>query len=159
MLKFNRELLKRYTVALKRRSTFWLVSNRSVSSKILPFQFSRLIMSHSLQPHGLLHARLPCPSLAPEACSNSYPSNHLILCHPLLSCLQSFPASGSFPMSQGLFQFYWKSKIFIKTQLLQDLVHMPPLSQMCIREHLVTLSGSRKELKDLVIQNYKKDYP
>ena len=62
-------------------------------------------------------------------------------------------------MSQGLFQFYWKSKIFIKTQLLQDLVHMPPLSQMCIREHLVTLSGSRKELKDLVIQNYKKDYP
>ena len=99
MLKFNRELLKRYTVALKRRSTFWLVSNRSVSSKILPFQFSRLIMSHSLQPHGLLHTRLPCPSLAPEACSNSYPSNHLILCHPLLSCLQSFPASGSFPMS------------------------------------------------------------
>ena len=40
-------------------------------------------MSNSLQPHGLLHARLPCPSLAPEACSNSYPSNHLILCHPL----------------------------------------------------------------------------
>ena len=87
------------------------------------------------------------------------PSYHLIICRPLLSCLQSFPASGSFPMSQGLFQFYWKSQIFIKTQLLQDLVHMPPLSQMCIREHLVTLSGSRKELKDLVIQNYKKDYP
>ena len=43
-------------------------------------------MSNSLQPHGLQHARLPCPSPAPRACSNSCPlssSNRLILCHPL----------------------------------------------------------------------------
>ena len=54
-------------------------------------------MSDSLQPHELQHTRLPCPSLTPGACSNSCssirrvhesdqptPSNHLILCHPLL---------------------------------------------------------------------------
>ena len=51
------------------------------------------------------HARLPCPSLCPRVCSKSYPcplmpSNHLILWAPFSSCLQSFPASGSFPVSQ-----------------------------------------------------------
>ena len=51
----------------------------------------------TLQPHGLQHARLPCPSLSPWVCSNSclsMPSNLLILCCPLL-ILPSFPASGS----------------------------------------------------------------
>ena len=55
---------------------------------------------------GLQHARLPCPSPNPGACSNSCPSSRW--CHPTISssvvpfssCLQSFPASGSFPMSQ-----------------------------------------------------------
>ena len=63
-------------------------------------------MSSSLQNHGQQHARLPCPSLTPGACSNSCPSSHW--CHPTISssvipfssCLQSFPASGSFQMSQ-----------------------------------------------------------
>ena len=35
--------------------------------------FSRSVMSDSLQPHGLQHTRLPCPSLSPTVCSNSYP--------------------------------------------------------------------------------------
>ena len=54
-------------------------------------------MSDSLQLHGLQHARLPCPSPTPEACSNSLsiesliPSNHLILCHPLLLLFSIFP--------------------------------------------------------------------
>ena len=64
------------------------------------------VVSNSLQPHGLLHARLPCPPPTPEACSNSCPSSWW--CHPTISssvipfasCLQSFPASGSFLMSQ-----------------------------------------------------------
>ena len=64
------------------------------------------VVSDSLQPHGLQHARLPCPSLTPEACSNSCPLSPW--CHPTISslvvafssCLQSFPALGSFPMSQ-----------------------------------------------------------
>ena len=63
-------------------------------------------MSNYLQPHGLQHARPPCPSPTPGACSNSYPSSRW--CHPTISSfvvpffsrLQSFPASGSFPVSQ-----------------------------------------------------------
>ena len=69
-------------------------------------QFSRSVVSDSLWPHGLKHARLPCPSPTSGACSNSCPSSQW--CHPTISssvvpfssCLQSFPVSGSFPMSQ-----------------------------------------------------------
>ena len=69
-------------------------------------QFSHSFMSNSLQSHGLQHARLPCPSPTPGAYSNSCPSSQW--CHPTISSsvvpfsslLQSFPASGSFPMSQ-----------------------------------------------------------
>ena len=63
-------------------------------------------MSHSLQPHGLQHARLPCPSLSPRVCSHSCPLNpwcYLIISSsvtPFFFCFQSFPASGSFPVSQ-----------------------------------------------------------
>ena len=67
--------------------------------------FSRLVMSDSLQLRELQNTRLPCPSLSPGACSNSYPL--IWWCHPnisfsvipFFSCLQSFPASGSFLMS------------------------------------------------------------
>ena len=67
--------------------------------------FSHSVMSDSLRPHGLQHARLPCPSPIPKACSNSCPLSQW--CHPTISssvfpfstCLQSFPVSGSFPMS------------------------------------------------------------
>ena len=69
-------------------------------------QFSCLVMSDSLQPHGLQHTRLPCPSPTPRACSNSCPESWW--CHstisssviPFSSSLQSFPASEFFPMSQ-----------------------------------------------------------
>ena len=68
-------------------------------------QFSHSVVSNSFQPHGLQHARLPCPSPTPEACSGSCPSSQW--CHPAISsvipfsfCLQSFPVSGSFPVSQ-----------------------------------------------------------
>ena len=56
--------------------------------------------------YGLQHARLPCPSPTPGACSNSCPLSqwcHLTISSsvvPFSSCLQSFPASGSFPLSQ-----------------------------------------------------------
>ena len=70
------------------------------------FLYSCLVMSNCLWPHGLQHARLPCPSPSPRVCSNSCPFSWW--CHPSISssvapfssCLQSFPASGSFPMSQ-----------------------------------------------------------
>ena len=69
-------------------------------------QFSHSVMSDSLQPYGLQHSRLPCPSPTPRAYSNSCPSSQWY--HPTISssvipfssCLQSFPASGSFLVSQ-----------------------------------------------------------
>ena len=69
-------------------------------------QFSCSVVSDSLRPHGLLHARPPCPSPTPEVYSNSCPLSRW--CHPTISssvflfssCLPSFPASGSFYMSQ-----------------------------------------------------------
>ena len=69
-------------------------------------QFSQSLVSDSLRPHGLQHARLPCPSPTHKTCSNSSPSSQW--CYPTISssvvpfssCLQSFPAPGSFPMSQ-----------------------------------------------------------
>ena len=70
-----------------------------------PVQFSHSVMSNSLRPQGLQHAKLPCPSPTPRACSNSCPSSRQ--CHPTISSsvipfshLQSFPASASFPVSQ-----------------------------------------------------------
>ena len=62
-------------------------------------------MPDSLQPHGLQHARLPYPSLSPGVCSNSCPLSQWCSLSisssvaPFSFCLQSFPASGSFPMS------------------------------------------------------------
>ena len=69
-------------------------------------QFSCSVMSNSLRLHGLQHSRPPCPSPTPGVYSNSCPLSQW--CHPTISssvvpfssCLQSFPASGSFPMSQ-----------------------------------------------------------
>ena len=68
-------------------------------------QFSCSVMSNSLRPHGIQHARLHSPSPTPRACSNSCQSSWW--CDPTISssvisssCLQSFPASGSFQTSQ-----------------------------------------------------------
>ena len=75
------------------------------SLNFLLLLFSRSVVSNSLWSHGLQHARLPCPSPSPRACSNSCPLSQW--CHPDISSvvpfssrLQSFPASGSFPVSQ-----------------------------------------------------------
>ena len=71
------------------------------------YQFSSVAQScPTLGPHGLQHARPPCPKPTPGVYSNSCPLS--LWCHPTISssvvpfssCLQSFPASGSFPMSQ-----------------------------------------------------------
>ena len=85
-----------YQVAMK---TMW-----SPGMKLLLFSHS--VMFDSLRPHGLQHARLLCPLPSPGVCSNSCPLSRW--CYPAISSsvvpfssrLQSFPASGSFPMSQ-----------------------------------------------------------
>ena len=87
-----------------------LFSQLSLNQNISEFrhlssvQFNRSVVSNSLQPCRLQHARLPCLSPTPRAFSKSCPW----WCHPTIlfslvpfsSCLKSFPASGSFPMSQ-----------------------------------------------------------
>ena len=76
------------------------------ASSVSSVQFIRSVISNSLWPHGWQHARFPCPSPTPGIYSNSCPLSQW--CHPTIlssvipfsSCLQSFPASGSFPMRQ-----------------------------------------------------------
>ena len=93
---FGQEALRRNGVALM----------VNTSLKCSSVQFSGSVMSNSLWPHGLQHARLPCPSPTLGTSSNSCPLSQW--CHPTISssvlpfssCLQSFPALGSFPMSQ-----------------------------------------------------------
>ena len=111
-------------------------------------QFSHSVVSDSLRPHGLQPARLPCPSPTPKVHSTMsiesvMPSNHLIVCHPLL--LPSiFPASGSFQMShffasgsqsigvsasasvlpmsiQDWFPLWWTGWIFLQSKRLSRL--------------------------------------
>ena len=108
-------------------------------------QSSHSVMSHSLQPHGLQHARPPCPSPALKVYQNSCPLSRWCLpttsssVVPYSSCLQFFPASGSFqicqfftsgrqsigvsasasvlPMNiQGLFPLGWTSWIYLQSK-------------------------------------------
>ena len=73
---------------------------------VIPVQFSHSVVTDSLRPHEPQNARPPCPSLTPRVYPNLRTSSRW--CHPAISssvilcssCPQSFPASGSFPMSQ-----------------------------------------------------------
>ena len=85
-------------------SVIGILQARILEWVVVVLLFSRSAMSYSLRPHGLQHTRLLCPSLSPGICSNSGPLSqwcYLTIhpCCPLL-CLQSFPASGSFPMNR-----------------------------------------------------------
>ena len=78
-----------------------------------PLLHRRSVMSDSSRPHGLQHARLPCPSLSPGVCSNS--SSLSWWCYLTMSssvthfsfCLHSLPASGSFPMNESTLLIRW----------------------------------------------------
>ena len=84
-------------------ASFWLVTNCFMLGSV---QFSRSVVSNYLWLHGLQHNRPPCPSSTPGVYPNSRPLSRW--CHPVVSssvvpfssCPQSFPASGSFQMSQ-----------------------------------------------------------
>ena len=86
---------------------FFILNYKSQQTKHLAYLlFSLQVVSDSSWPHGLQHTRLPCLSTSLGVCTNSCPLNQW--CHPTISssvipfssCCQSFPASGSFPMSQ-----------------------------------------------------------
>ena len=88
------------------RSPIW---GSSCTGNLCCCCFSVAMSCQTLRPHGLQHARLPCPSLSPGVCSNSCPLN--VWCHPTFfssvapfsSCPWAFPASGSFPMSAAIY--------------------------------------------------------
>ena len=110
MLFINSEILCRI------RNRYWkkfaLIGKKNVfpvchyTVQFSSVQFSRSIVSDSLQPHESQHARPPCPSPTPGVHSDSHSSSQW--CHPAISSsvilvsshLQSFPASGSFPVNQ-----------------------------------------------------------
>ena len=83
----------------------WVSLEKNQTEMMVGMLFSHSFVSDSLQPHGLQHTRLPCPSLSPRSCSNSCPLSRW--CHPtssssvvpFSSCLQFSPASGSFLVS------------------------------------------------------------
>ena len=89
-----------------RWSTLFLFIDVWIAWGFFPVHLSCSVMSSCLQPHGLQHARLPCPSPTPRVYSNSSPLSRW--CHPTISSsvipfsshLQSFLSSGSFPMNQ-----------------------------------------------------------
>ena len=80
-------------------------AQKNICMTISSVHFSHSVVSDSLRPHELQHARPPCPSTTPEVHQN--PCSLSQWCHPTISsfvipfssCLQSFPTSGSFPMS------------------------------------------------------------
>ena len=103
------------------------------TEKKLQVHFSCSVVSDSLRPHGLQHSRLPCPSPTPGAWSNSCPLSGW--CHstisssviPFSSHLQSFPASGSFPMSVLHIRWpnYWSISISPSKNIQDWLVGSP----------------------------------
>ena len=83
----------------------WFLCAVQVWGQLVFVVIQLLSVSDSLPPNGLQHPRLPCPSLSPRVCSNTCPSSRS--CYPTISssvvafssCLQSFPASGAFPVN------------------------------------------------------------
>ena len=107
-------------------------------------------MSNSLRLHGLQHARLPCPSPSPGACSNPHPSSQW--CHPTISssvvpfssCLQSFPASGSFQMNQFFASGSWS---IVASASVSVLPQHEEWVQVCLNRKLVEESKLKASTK------------
>ena len=107
-------------------------------------------MSNSLQPHGLQHTRLPCPSPSPRAYSNPCPSS--LWCHPTISssvvpfssCPQSFPSSGSFQMSQFFISGGQSIGVSASTSVLPEYSGL--ISFRIDRLDLLAVQGTLKSL-------------
>ena len=99
-------VLQIYFMSMGNSFFFFTLSKFTILSFYVVAQFS--VVTTFLQPDGLQHSRLPCPSPSPRAYSelmsieSVMPSNYLIFFHPLLLLPQSIPRSGAFLMSQLL---------------------------------------------------------
>ena len=94
----------------------WVIAT-SEQAAFNSVQFSHSVVSNSLQPQGLQHARLPCPSPAPGACSNSCPLSQW--CHRTISSLYPSPPAFNLSQHQGLFQWVSSSHQVAKVLELQ----------------------------------------
>ena len=116
-----------------------------------------------LWPHGLQHARVPCPSWSPRVCSNSCPLSQW--CHPTISssvvpfsCLQSFPASGSFPINQFFAsggQIIWASvSASVFPMNIQGWLHLEFIYAYHIyKSHIKYVSGTKEVSKCFLDSN------
>ena len=94
-----------------------VIASVSLKNLFCISQFSHSVMSNSLRPHGLQHARLPCPARTPWACSNSCPLSQW--CHPTISFSFPFPPAFNLSQHQGLFQWVSSSHQVAKVLGLQ----------------------------------------
>ena len=115
---------------------------------MLVLVFSCRVMTNSFQHHRPQRARLPCPSLSPRVCSNSCPLS--LWCHPTISssvlpfssCLRSFPASGSFPMSQ--FFTRWPKDWSFSFSISPSNEHSEQISFRIGRFDLLAVQGTQE---------------
>ena len=115
-------------------------------------------MSKSVRLHKLQHARLPCASPTPGACSNSCPSSQW--CHPTISssvvpffCLQSFPASGSFLMSLLFASRGWSIRVSASASVLpMNMQDWFPLGLTCLMSLL--FKGLSRVFSNTTVQKH-----
>ena len=115
-------------------------------------QFSHSVVSDSLWPHGPQHSRPPCPSPTPGVYPNSCPLSWW--CHPAISssvipffsCPQSFPASGSFPMSQPFLCIRWPKYWSFSFSINPSSEHPGLISFMMDWLDLLAVQGTLKSL-------------
>ena len=120
--------------------------------------FSRSVVSNSLQPHGLQHTRLPCPSLSPGVCSSSCPLScwcYLTISSsvvPFSFYLQSFPELGSFPMSR---LFIWSGQSIVASASASVLpVNVPSWFPLGLTDMISLLSKGLSRVFSSTIQKY-----
>ena len=123
----------------------------NISRTFLFFHFSCSVVSYSLQPPGLQHSRLPCPSPTPRACSNSCPLSswcHLTISSsvvPFTSYLQSFPASGFF-FNESALRIRWSKYWSFRFSISPFKEYSGPISFRTDWLDLLAVQGTLKSL-------------
>ena len=123
-------------------------------------QFSGSAMSDSLRPHGLQHARLPCPSPTPGVYSNAcmsmesvMPSNHLILCRPLLLPPSIFPSIRIFS-NESAFRIRWPKCWSFSFSISPSNEHPGLISFRMDWLNLLAVQGTLKSLLQHTVQKH-----
>ena len=140
-----------YKITDKQTSILCIFCTQQKWKLITPVQFSCSVVSYSLRPHELQHARPPCPSPTPGVHWDSRPSSQW--CHPAISCSvipfsscpQSLPASESFPMSQ-LFRMRWPKYWSFSFSIIPSKEHPGLISFQMDWLDLLAVQGTLKSL-------------